>query len=66
MADDGGGGGGGAAGDGQSAAVAEATAELRQMSTSCQNPDYGQLANFDIEQKVFEFNKTLGMRLREN
>lgn len=32
-------------------AVAAATAELRQMSSS-QNPIYGQLANFDIERRI--------------
>lgn len=54
MAADGGGRGSnaGAINDGQSAeVVAAATEELRQMSTS-QNPDYGRLANFDIERKV--------------
>ena len=38
---------------GENAAVVAAAAELRQMS-SCQNPAYGRLANFDIDRKVSE------------
>ena len=38
-------------GGGENVAAAAAAAELRQMS-SCQNPAYGRLANFDIDRKV--------------
>jgi len=38
-------------GGGENVAAAAAAAELRQMS-SCQNPAYGRLANFDIDRKI--------------
>ena len=42
---------------GENVAVVAAAAELRQMS-SCQNPAYGRLANFDIDRKVsFAYNQ---------
>jgi hypothetical protein len=41
-------------GDNSHAAAAAAAAELRQMS-SCNNPAYGRLANFDIDRKVSNY-----------
>lgn len=37
----------------ENVAAVAAAAELRQMS-SCQNPAYGRLSNFDIDRKVSE------------